>query len=89
MRQPGHAKFTRLPAEVIAGKQSPMPRAFVPCTGFVGTARMDQGLTVPRIRQVPHLTAKPCRNCRMSVLSLPLSLEEAATIAAQRSKSTH
>lgn len=77
-----------LAAEMVAGKLSPMPRAFVPCTGFVGTARIDQGLTVLRIRQAPHLTAQPCRNCRMSVLSSPLNLEEMQIIAAQRSRST-
>lgn len=86
-----HVEVISLPAEMIAGRQLLMPRAFVLCMECVGTGMIhrSQGLTAPEIRQALHLTARPCRNCRMSVPSSPLSLEQVGTIAAQRSRLTH
>ena len=77
------------PAETVAGKQSLIPRASVHCTEFVVTVQINQGLTALTITQAPHLTAKPCKSWRMSVLSSPLSLAQVEIIAAQRSRSTH
>lgn len=80
-----------LPAEMIAGRLLLMLKAFVLCMEFVGIGMIhrSQGLTAPKIRQALHLTARPCRNCRMSVPSSRLSLEQVGTIAAQRSRLTH
>lgn len=90
-----HVKLSRiklisLPAEMIAGRQLLTPRAFVLCMEFVGTGMIhrSQGLTARKIRQAPHLTARPCRSCRMSARSLPLSLEQVGITAAQRSRLT-
>lgn len=55
---------------------------------FVVTAQTSQGLTALTTKQAPHLTAKPCRNLRMSALSLPLSLAQMESIAAQWSRLT-
>lgn len=80
--------FALLLAETVAGKRSRMPRASVPSMEFVGTVQISQGLTALAISQAPHWATKPCRNCRTSVLSWPLSLEPMGIIAALRSRLT-
>ena len=66
-----------------------MHRVYVPYMGSAVIAKTAQALTVLTMNQALHLTAKRCKSCRTSALSLHLSMVQKEDTAVQKNRLTH